>query len=141
MSKEFDPVECCRAEIEGGNYRELMSVLLFASARREPIPDWLIRALGQVVNAAWTYQIKSWDDILGKPVKKHGRLEEKRRRAEIEFPLWERVQEAKQRGEPVDRGLFELVGREFRVSGALAEKIYYKTRELCEAMVRGGWGR
>ena len=134
--KKLDLIESGRAEIESGNYRTLMITLWVAACRREPIPHWLVRALGTVVNAAVTHQVKSWDDMLGRPLKKGERLKQKRRHLEISYPLWQRVQEAKRQGKGIDRELFDSIGKEFGISGALAEKIYYApgSRLIHEAM-------
>ena len=71
------------------------------------------------------YKVKSWDDVFGKPLAKDKRLATERRNMEIADPIWRYVRKLQEAGRRIGKQLFAAVGKEFGVSGTVAEEIYY----------------
>lgn len=82
------------------------------------------------------YTAKSWDDIFGKPLEKGERLGTRIKRLELALPIYERVEEAKRLGHPVNKELFEDIGKKLGVSGTVASDIYYETRKTYSDLQR-----
>ena len=95
-----------------------------------PIPEWAQKALIKAVARANTYQIKSWDEVFGRPLEKGKQLAVERRKFGLMDQILERVQQRHEAGESIVKGLFETVGQEFGVSGTVASDIYYDAKNL-----------
>jgi hypothetical protein len=61
-------------------------------------------------------------------------LETEKRNAELRPLIIERVQALKAQGRPIDKGLFEKIGRDLKLAGTTVSEIYYdeRSRELYE---------
>jgi hypothetical protein len=44
---------------------------------------------------------------------------------EIADPIWQRIRHLHRAGKPIDKELFNKVGKEFGVSGTIASELYY----------------
>ena len=99
-----------------------------------PIPPWLKQAFQNAYGAKSAYKIKSWDEVFGRPLKKGIRLARERRNNRIANDIYERVVERHIAGEPIDKNLFEAVGKNFGVGGTVASELYYEVKELEEAL-------
>jgi hypothetical protein len=95
------------------------------------IPVWCAQAYIDAVRKVRHYRAKSWDDVFGKPHPQGTQLEAKKSELYKSPAVYNRVTEIKQRNPetPIDRSLFEKIGKEFGLSGSLAERYYYKIKK------------
>ena len=70
-------------------------------------------------------EIRSWDEVFGRPVAKGAHLPTERKRARLRWTIIERVKALKAGGKRIDKDLFEKVGKELKISGTTASDIYY----------------
>jgi hypothetical protein len=107
-----------------------------------PLPEWLRRAFLDAYEARARFEIRSWNEVFGRPVPKNTHFETEKRNAELRFLIIERV-EALKAEYPVDKGLFAKIGRELNppLKGTTVSEIYYdeRSRELRE-MIYGPSG-
>jgi hypothetical protein len=78
------------------------------------------------VERAQAHEIKSWDEVFGRPLKKGKQQTVERKKRLLGYPVLMRVWERHAAGEAISKPLFEAVGRELGVSGTVAAEIYYK---------------
>jgi hypothetical protein len=105
----------------------VMHCLAFCFNFEVPIPTWLKLAFLKADNAAMTYKIKSWDEAFGPPLKKGKWLASEHRKHMISGEIFNRLtDQSYEAGKPIDKKLFEAVGKEFGVSGTIASEIYYE---------------
>ena len=95
-----------------------------------PIPPWLKQAFKNAFNAKSEGKIKSWDEVFGRPFKKGTRPERELYKRRIASGLYDRVEERHSAGEPIDKSLFEAVGKDFGVGGTVAAELYYRIKEI-----------
>jgi hypothetical protein len=121
-------LKIAKREIEHGNKSVLLKAMHQCLIMKRPLPEWLRLAFLQAYQSAYPYEVKSWDEIFGPPHPKGAHLKTRKQHFELRFPIWSRVQELAKSGENIDKGLFEKVGKEFKVSGTTASAIYYDQR-------------
>ena len=114
-----------RERLESGDKSQLLYCLNHCVTNDLSIPEWLGKALADAFHAVHTYKVRSWDDVFGKPLAKGKRLETERRNMEIADPIWRYVRKLQEEGRPIGKELFAAVGKDFGVSGTVAEQIYY----------------
>jgi hypothetical protein len=68
---------------------------------RRPAPNWALQALADAYIKGWKGDIKSWDDVFGRPNTK-GQVARFNRDADAADKIWNLVAEAKARGESID---------------------------------------
>jgi hypothetical protein len=73
-------------------------------------------------------EIKSWDEVFGRPLLKGKQLATEQRKLRLAGPIYQRVYERHMAGEPVTKALFDEVGKEVGVSGTVAAEIYYELK-------------
>ena len=99
------------------------------------IPYWLQRAyIGaylDIINKAKT----SWDDVFGKPHSKWTRANDERKKLLDAMKVYNRIQELRAEGNPIDGNLFARVGLELAVGGKTktAELYYWRKKEELES--------
>jgi hypothetical protein len=95
------------------------------------IPMWCAQAYIDAVREVRHFRAKSWDDVFGKPHPKGTQLKAKKSELYKSPVVYNRVTEIKQRNPetPIDRSLFEKIGKEFGLSGSLAERYYYEIKK------------
>jgi hypothetical protein len=119
-----------RASIDDGS--EVISV---------DLPKWLWTALFEAI--ASSPDIDSWDDVFhppnrtadGRPARGKSRLA-LREREKLSLEIYMRVQKLTGQGENVDRGLFEDIAKDLKISRPKAEKIYYDSYIWIEAWIK-----
>jgi hypothetical protein len=121
-------LKIARKKITSGNKEVLLKAMHECLIMKRPLPEWLRLAFIQAYQAAYPFEVKSWDDIFGPPHPKGAHLEARKKLFELSFPIWSRVQELAGSGDKIDKRLFEKVGKEFAVSGTTASSIYYDQR-------------
>jgi hypothetical protein len=110
--------------------RQLLFAVLLCAAHGIPPPGWL-REKAKLAFYRWfmTDEIKSWNKIFGGPINKGKHVQTERRKKEIANALFNRIEDRRDAGEKISKGLFEAAGKEFGVSTTIAQEIYYKQRE------------
>jgi hypothetical protein len=112
-----------RDAVEHGNAPTLLYFIAHCFSNGLAVPEWAReRFLAATRKGS---EIKSCDEVFGRPLKKGKQLKAARRRAQLAEPIWSRVCERHSAGEAIDKGLFDSVGKEFDVGGTVAAEIYY----------------
>jgi hypothetical protein len=104
------------------------------------LPKWLWTALFEAI--ASKPDIDSWDDVFhppnrtadGRPARGKTRLA-LREREKLSLDIYTRVHKLTRQGENVDRGLFEGIAKDLKISRSKAEKIYYDSYTWIEAWI------
>ena len=126
MNRDDPELEKEKERYEQGDKAQLLYWLNYCIAHHKPMPAWLEEAFQKAYNAGRMYEIISWDEVFGKPLKKGARQTNERRNMKISELLFYRVRDRFTAGEPMDRGLFDRVGAEFGISGNAAKDLYYE---------------
>lgn len=113
-----------------GDKSMILHCLFHCFMGQAQIPPWLAEAFLNAYDAKREYKIKSWDEVFGRPLKKGIRPERERRNRRIANDIYERVRERHSAGEPIEKSLFEAVGKDFGVGGTVASELYYWVREI-----------
>ena len=114
----------------GKEAREALNCISDCFLINNPIPEWAQKALINAVARVNSFQVKSWDEVFGRPLEKGKQLEAQRRKFELMEQIFQRVQERHEAGEFIVKGLFESVGQELGIGGTVASKIYYDAKDL-----------
>jgi hypothetical protein len=126
MTDQNDFLEQCRERYEGGDKLYLLYCLNYCMMNNRPIPPWLATAFRQAYDKVDMYEVKSWDDVFGRPLKKGKRLATEHRNMKIVHPLFLMIRDRHEAGAAINKELFNEVGAEFGVSGTVASELYYK---------------
>jgi hypothetical protein len=121
-------IEELRKRYESGDKSAVPLCLEYCMWSQQPIPPWLATAFGEACRKVHMREVKSWDDVFGRPLAKGKRLETERRDAKIARPLFLMIQDRRKAGAAINKELFHKVGKEFGVSGTVASEIYYGVR-------------
>jgi hypothetical protein len=113
---------------EAGDKSKLLYCLYHCLRHNRPIPDWIKEALRHACYLVRSHQVKSWDDVFGRPIKSWSdrRLAAERHKDKIAQDIWDTVNDRSNAGEPRDDGLFASVGEQFGVGSTVAKEIYYE---------------
>ena len=129
-----------KSEYEAGDKSALMRMIIFSALNKSPIPEWAAAVLdGAAGFAAWG-ELKSWDDVFGKPSRRRRSVIEKwQRRQEV----WAKVVTLSERGRKIDDDLFDEIGRELAIGGKTeVKRLYSSVRdELRDALRRNAQRR
>jgi hypothetical protein len=130
-------LEILKERFEAGDKSALLSAIYHCLLLKRSLPEWLRLAFLHTYEAHARFEIRSWDEVFGRPVPKGMHLETEKRNAELRPLIIERVQALKAE-RPIDKGLFEEIGRDLKLAGTTVSDIYYdeRSRELYE-MVYG----
>ncbi len=119
--------------IERGDKDELLRFINWCFINHLAVPSWAQKKFSE---AMWkSYNIRTWEEVFGRPVKKGTRLDKNRkRRSEIAQHVVNSVMDRiHQKGEPISPLLFEAVGEEHGCGATLASEIYYAwVKEMAE---------
>jgi hypothetical protein len=129
-----------KRQFEAGDKSVLLYAIYACLELKRPVPEWLRVAFLDACEAAERFEIRSWDEVFGRPVPKGMHLKSEKRNAELRVFIIQRVEALKAGGKRVDKGLFEQVGKELGISGTVASDIYYnaRSREL-RKMISGNF--
>jgi hypothetical protein len=136
--KELDEsaIEGGRRRFDKGEKHALFETIFYCNAREIPLPKWVDDPLRNAEALFQTGQLKSWDEIFGKPFpgKRRAGLLTRARRAEIFLEAY-RLKKQNNLGE--GRELFELVAKNLRIGHndgwtgwATVRDIYYEYKRL-----------
>jgi hypothetical protein len=126
MTDRKDCLEQLRKRYEGGDKACLPYSLSYCMMNNRPIPPWLATAFSQACHKVHRYEVKSWDDVFGRPLKKGKRLATEHRNMKIAEPLFNAIQDRHKAGAAMNKDLFDEVGTEFGISGTVASDLYYE---------------
>jgi hypothetical protein len=128
-------LEILKERFEGGDKTALLYAIHHCLLMKRPLPEWLRLAFLHTYQAHARFEIRSWDQMFGRPVPKSKHLKTERRNAELRPLIIERVR-AREAGKPIDKSLFEKIGRGLNppLKGTTVSEIYYdeRSRELRE---------
>jgi hypothetical protein len=113
---------------EAGDKSELLYCLSHCLGYGRPVPDWLRKAFRDAEHLVRSCQVKSWDDVFGRPFKGgDARLARQRHIYLATQKVFEAICDRHAAGEALDDKLFASVAREYGVGGSTAAKeIYYE---------------
>ena len=117
-----------KEESKRGDKLAVMMVIKECARSNLVIPDWASDAIVKACEQVESLEVKSWDEVLGSPLRK-GHLRTQRRNRKIEKDLYFTIFKRWQNGEAIDAGLFESVGKGFNISGGTVSNMFYKFRE------------
>ena len=110
-----------RTSYEEGDMPSLLRMLVQCAFYRRTMPEWAANALVSNYRAALAGQIRSWDDVFGRPWQQERPRAQRRsvRTRTWKWEVWKLVHERhKGKGKPpIDNKLFEKVGRELAIGG------------------------
>jgi hypothetical protein len=121
-----DQLDEWREFYQTGDKEALTSCLNHCMTFNSLIPEWAAKAFCEAHHKIRTYQVKSWDEVLGRPLKKGKRLATERRNVEIWDLLFREIVKRHRAGAAINKELFSEVGAKFGVSGTVASDIYYE---------------
>ena len=96
------------------------------------MPKWLQRAYRIAYRKVRHYNAGSWDEVFERPHPKNTQLETKREKRLKSFKIYNRVNEIimNEPNTPIDKYLFERVGRDLGIGGATKiSEIYYTIKK------------
>jgi hypothetical protein len=115
------PMEGFRLRFEEGDKRALFEAINWD---QKGLPDWVKKALG---NAYWRFKdgdLKSWEEVFGKPFPGKSRKRARQRARALE--VWTEVRLRINQGQPIDEHLFEQVGKKLGLGGhSTVSALYY----------------
>jgi hypothetical protein len=111
-----------------GEKHSLISALRWCVISHRALPSWVGKELWHAFELFYEGQLKSWEDVLGKPFLGKRRKGASTRRKDLEVLI--RVVERHADGANLDDLLFEEVGKEFGFSATTAKNLYYRRRDL-----------
>jgi hypothetical protein len=120
-------LEILHERFDNGDKSALLYAIYHCLLMKRPLPEWLPLAFLHTYEARARFEIRSWDEVFGRPVPKGMHLETEKRNAELRPLIIRRVQ-ALRSEKPIDKPLFETVGKEFGISGTTVSEIYYDER-------------
>jgi hypothetical protein len=110
--------------LERGDQCALLYFMRFCFDQGRDVPAWAKERFSSAVERALDYEIKSWSEVFGAPLEKGGQLPPKQRSLRL-GEVWKLVNERRRAGEPLNKDLYEAVGRELGIGGAtVVEEMY-----------------
>lgn len=118
-------VEMARKNFEQGNNAELLRAIVVCGDSGIPLPPWVVKAIGVAYRKARDLEIRSWDEVFGRPVPKGTHVASARKKPLQQLVVRLAVDESRCAGEAVDEALFEEVGKRLGMGKTKASKLYY----------------
>jgi hypothetical protein len=121
-------LEILKEIFEGGGKWALLDAIYYCLLLERALPEWLRKAFLGAYHSKTAYEIKSWNDAFGQPHPKGTHVDKKKRHFELRHVIVQRVEEL-QSEIPVDKRLFEKIGKDLGIGGGTTvSKIYYEER-------------
>lgn len=121
-----------RSEIDSGNGRAVLQAIGIVVLHGLIAPDWLASAYLQRLRAVTHADVGSWDDqkAFGRPYPKGTNLAATKKASVGRLAVWVDVKNhmAKFPDTPIDKGLFELIGKPLGFGVTLTEEYYYAAK-------------
>jgi hypothetical protein len=118
-------LEILKQKFDDGNKAALLIAIKHCLLMNRLPPEWLRWAFVQALDAATAFDIKSWDDVFGRPHPKGTHLGKEKKYLALRLPIYERVRDAKALGKSINKELFEVIGKELGAAGSIVSDIYY----------------
>jgi hypothetical protein len=119
----------------GGKWALLDAIYYCCLLKRPSLPEWLQHAFLEAHDAKTAYQIKTWNDSFGQPHPKGTHVDKEKRHFESRHAIVQRVEEL-QSEMPVDKELFEKIGKDLGIGGGTTvSKIYYEERRRLDGLL------
>lgn len=92
-----------------------------------PLPPWLRISFQEAYLKVAHFKEPSWESVFGKPLRKGKQTDAARKKLELAIPVYVRVCEIRKDNpdQPIDAGLFEMVGEELGLKKTQTEEYYY----------------
>jgi hypothetical protein len=117
-----------KRDFETGDKSVLLYAIYACLEMRRPMPEWVRAAFLDACEAAERFEIKSWEEVFGRPVPKGTHLKRQKRDAALPLIIIDAVEALKAEGRKVDKDLFKQVGKEWGINATRASEIYYAER-------------
>ena len=114
-----------KQKFDDGNKAAVLMAIRYCCWMRRPLPEWLRLAFLQAYNSATAFDIKSWDEVFGRPHPKGTHLAKEKKYLAVRSLIWERVRASKAMGKSINKELFEGIGKDLGVAGSVTSEIYY----------------
>jgi hypothetical protein len=122
-------LEILKKILEGGDKWALLYAIHQCLLLKRPLPEWLRLAFLAAYHSRTGYEIKSWDDVFGQPHPKGTHIKKQKRHFELRHAIMQRVEELQSEKTPIDKKLFEKVGKDLGIGGSTTvSDIYYEER-------------
>jgi hypothetical protein len=105
---------------EAGKKRALLNQLNRSFVLDRPVPGWARSAFKAAYKKKLDLEIRSWDEVFGKPIKKHARPAI----TQIADVVYNAVAARHAAGESIGKEMFASIGKEVGASGAKVERLY-----------------
>lgn len=123
-----------RDEIEGGSGFAVLAAVRICGTAGLVMPLWLVIEFNKRYTAVLDCRALSWDDpdSFGRPYAKGAHITAMRKERTLRFAVLNEVHSITQRepNTPIDKGLFERVGRPLGLGATLTEEYYYRAKEV-----------
>jgi hypothetical protein len=114
------------ARFKRGDKAALIEMIFHCAGRRE-ISSWALSALAVASYRYYYGELKSWDDIFGKPWPGKSRKTAWLNSPECALCVWVEVSLLKDKGHATDEALFNRVGKKLKIGHkSTVSRIYYK---------------
>lgn len=129
-------VESLRSSIDKGDGFAVLAAIRICLNHGLVGPEWLSYAFNQRYDQVLNCRAASWDapKAFGKPYKKGTHLNALRKRREKCFAVLNDINEirAREPSTPIDKALFERVGKQLGLGGTLTEEYYYHAKNIVD---------
>ncbi len=126
-----------RPLIEAGSGRAVLEAVSICALRGLVMPDWLASAFLLRFRAVTQSRAASWDDPLsfGRPYPKGTNIQAQRKAFRLSVRVYNEVVSIRRKEPmtPIDKGLFERVGKPLGLGATLAQAYYYDMKERLAA--------
>jgi hypothetical protein len=136
--------QSAKKRLDQGDQGELLRFINWCFVQRREVPAWARQKFDDAVNRVRGFEVKSWDDVFGRPLRKGQQLAANRRKGvETAARVWKCANARRRAGEPVDKATFAAIGRDLGIGGSTVVSEIYGTvlrefRESDEAEKHGG---
>ena len=130
-------LEVERTRFDAGDRMALFAALRICAQRDLKMPQWASRAFIRGYDKVLNCRTGSWDEAFGEPYPgKH--LARLRQRRLNRSAVWLRIKKllAQPDAPPVDRSLFEKVGKELGIGPRVCSELYYAGKRLHDRVVQ-----
>jgi hypothetical protein len=130
-----------RTSYEEGDKTSLLRMLVHCALFRRTMPEWAANALVSIYRAALAGEIRSWNDVFGRPWQQERPRAQRRsiRTRTWKWEVWKLVHELHE-GEgkpPIDNKLFEKAGKKLGIGGKSTVAALYGEAEQAVRRVLG----
>jgi hypothetical protein len=103
--------QSAKKRLDQGDQGELLRFINWCFVQRREVPAWARQKFDDAVNRVRGFEVKSWDDVFGRPLRKGQQLAANRRKGvETAARVWKCANARRRAGEPVDKATFAAIG-------------------------------